>query len=203
MLNDNETKILNAAIRTNVVVMACAFGLVAGVALWLSTVLLLLRGGDKVGPHLSLLSVFFPGYEVTWVGAWVGLAWGFVFGAISGAVLYLGYARVLKERLAGQVLEDPASSPFIPPTFLLSGNALGAGLGILLALQLLLTTNWLVIRGTAPYSKNAALLGHYLPGYTVSLEGSLIGAAELFVTAFVASHVLAAIYNFVARMRTI
>ena len=61
-----------------------------------------------------------------------------------------------------------------------SGNALGIGLGALMALQLFVTTNWLVLRGTAPYSKNAALLSQYLPGYTVSFAGSLVGALELF-----------------------
>ena len=67
--------------------------------------------------------------------------------------------------------------------------------------QLLVTTNWLVVRGTAPYSKNAALLSQYLPGYTVSLPGSIVGSIELFVAAFIVSHLLAGIYNAVARSR--
>ena len=122
-------------------------------------------------------------------------------GALSGTILYWSYARTLRERIASQLLESPASGAFAPPTFLISGNALGVGLGALMALQLLLTTNWLVVRGTAPYSHNAALLGHYLPGYTVSFWGSIVGALELFAVAFAVSHVLAGIYNFVARLR--
>ena len=70
-----------------------------------------------------------------------------------------------------------------------------------MALQLLLTTNWLVARGTASESTNAALLSQYLPGYTVSFPGSIVGAVELFAVAFVGSHVLAGIYNTVARRR--
>jgi hypothetical protein len=58
-----------------------------------------------------------------------------------------------------------------------------------------------VVRGTAPYSKNAALLSQYLPGYTVSLPGSIVGAIELFIVAFIVSHLLAGIYNAVARSR--
>ena len=82
--------------------------------------------------------------------------------------------------------------------FLISGNALGVALGVLLAVQLLLTTNWLVVRGTGESSTNAALLGQYLPGYTVSFFGSVVGAIGVFGLAFVLSHVLAWIYNFVA-----
>ena len=74
--------------------------------------------------------------------------------------------------------------------------------GRCLALHLILTTNWLVVRGTAAQSPNAALLGQYLPGYSVSFPGSPVGAAELFAVAFVLSHVLAVIYNAVARART-
>ena len=83
----------------------------------------------------------------------------------------------------------------------MSGNALGIALGALFALQLFLSTNWLVVRGTADKPERG-LLGQYLPGYTVSLQGSLVGAVELFAVAFVLSHVLASIYNFVARART-
>lgn len=194
-------RVLDAAIRINTIIAAVAFGLLGGAILWLGTVVLLIRGGYSVGYHLSLLSVFFPGYSVTWPGAWIGLAWGFVSGAVSGALLYWSYARTLREQLDTQVVSADVGSELTPPTFVLSGNALGIGLGALMALQLLVTTNWLVVRGTAAYSPNAALVGQYLPGYTVSFAGSLVGAAELFIVAFVFSHVLAAIYNGVARSR--
>ena len=98
LLNQAELRLLKAAIRMNMIVMAIAFGLLGGSILWLSTVILLVRGGHDVGPHLSLLSVFLPGYSVTWSGAWIGLAWGVVFGALSGAILYWSYASTLRER---------------------------------------------------------------------------------------------------------
>ena len=201
MLDEAEGKVLNAAIRINTIITAVVLGLLCGVLLWSSTAILLLRGGHNVGMHLSLLSVFFPGYSVSWSGAWIGLLWGFVCGALSGIVLYWSYARTLHERLCQQLLDSPAASALTPPIFLFSGNALGIGLGALMALQLLVTTNWLVARGTAPYSNNAALLSQYLPGYTVSFSGSIVGAIELFAAAFVMSHVLAGIYNTVARLR--
>ncbi|HZA96610.1 MAG TPA: hypothetical protein VE421_10775 [Burkholderiaceae bacterium] len=203
LLNQAELRLLKAAIRMNMIVMAIAFGLLGGSILWLSTVILLVRGGDAVGPHLSVLSVFLPGYSVTWSGAWIGLAWGVVLGALSGAIFYWSYATTLRERLTGRLLDvRDAARELTPPTVLISGNALGIALGVLLAVQLILTTNWLVLRGTAESSTNAALLGQYLPGYTVSFFGSVLGAIEVFVLAFVLSHVLASIYNYVARNRT-
>ena len=202
MLDESEIRVLSAAIRINTIIMAVALGVLCGGILWLSTVLLLLRGGYNVGLHLSLLSVFFPGYSVTWTGAWIGLAWGFVCGALSGTILYWSYARTLRERLSGQFLDPTDANTLSPPTFLFSGNALGIGMGALMAAQLLVTTNWLVIRGTASYSVNAALVSQYLPGYTVSPWGSVLGAVELFAVFFVASHVLAGIYNAVARARS-
>ena len=201
MLDDAEGKVLNAAIRVNTIIIAVAMGLLCGAILWSSTAILLLRGGPDVGAHLSLLSVFFPGYSVSWSGAWIGLLWGFVYGALSGIVLYWSYARTLHERLCELLVDSTADSRLTPPIFLFSGNALGIGLGTLMALQLLLTTNWLVARGTASESNNAALLSQYLPGYTVSFPGSIVGAVELFAVAFVGSHVLAGIYNTVARRR--
>ncbi|MDQ3215975.1 MAG: hypothetical protein M3P99_07880 [Pseudomonadota bacterium] len=203
MLNKAESTLLKAAIRMNMIVMGIAFGLLGGSILWLGTVLLILRGGNNVGLHLSLLSVFLPGYSVTWSGAWIGLAWGFVFGALSGAILYWSYSSTLRERIGSRLLDAPGvTTELTPPNLLMSGNALGVALGALLALQLLLSTNWLVLRGTAANSPHASLLGQYLPGYTVSFSGSLIGAIEIFAVAFVLSHVLAAIYNFIARERT-
>lgn len=203
LLNQAELSLLKAAIRMNMTVMGIAFGFLGGSILWLSTVILLLRGGPDVGLHLSLLSVFLPGYSVTWGGAWIGLAWGFIFGGLSGVILYWSYASTLHERLASRLLDARnATNELVPPTFLMSGNALGIAIGLVLALQLFVTTNWLVVRGTAANSPNAALLGEYLPGYTVSFAGSLVGAIELFAVAFVLSHVLAAIYNSVARKRT-
>ena len=201
MLDEAELKLLNAAIRTNAIVMAVAFGLLGGVILWLATAILLLRGGENVGAHLALLSIFLPGYSVTWAGAWIGLGWGLVCGALSGAALYWGYARTLRERLMSAVVEVTGAGPLAPPIFLMSGNALGLALGALMALQLFLTTNWLVVRGTASNSYNAALLAQYLTGYTVSFRGSVVGAIELFAVTFIAAHVMAASYNFVVRWR--
>lgn len=199
--NADDARLLRRVIRFNLLAIAITMGFITGLILWLATAVLLLKGGESVGLHLGLLGVFLPGYEVTWSGAWVGLFWGFVAGAASGAVLYWTYAKGLRKGVAAHLVERPASEGLRPPVLLMSGPALGIGLGALVALQLLLTTNWLVVRGTAAYSTNAALLGEYLPGYSVSALGSLIGAAQVFALAFAASMFIAWVYNAIARWR--
>lgn len=200
-LLDARGTMLARVIRFNLLAVAISLGVLGGVLLWLATAILLWRGGENIGLHLALLGVFLPGYTVTWTGAWVGLFWGFVAGALSGLVVYGAYARRLRRGAVDQLLERPRSEGLRPPVMLLSGPALGVGLGALGALQLILSTNWLVLRGTAGESKNAALLGQYLPGYSVSFTGSLIGALQVFVLAVVASMVVATIYNIIARRR--
>ena len=77
--------------------MAVAVGVVSGVGLWFATAVLLLRGGETVGPHLSRLSFYLPGYQVSWPGAFVGLIDGAIVGALLGfllAQLWNAYHRV-------------------------------------------------------------------------------------------------------------
>lgn len=63
---------------------ATALGSVSGILIFLSTVFLVIKGGEVVGPNLQLLSQYFIGYTVTVKGAFIGLAyafsWGFIFG---------------------------------------------------------------------------------------------------------------------------
>ena len=58
-----------------------AFGLSLGT---LATLVLVLKGGDSVGPRLELLSQYFPGYSVTALGSLVGLFYGFITGFTGG-----------------------------------------------------------------------------------------------------------------------
>jgi hypothetical protein len=60
-----------------------ASGVVVGGLLFLTTLVLSIRGGFPQ-PNLGLLSQFFWGYSVSLGGAFVGLFWGFVLGFILG-----------------------------------------------------------------------------------------------------------------------
>ena len=73
-----------------------SLGLTAGMLLCLASLILILKGGDVVGPNLGLLSEYFPGYSVSVGGAAVGLLYGFVAGFLGGWMLaFLRNAAVL------------------------------------------------------------------------------------------------------------
>jgi protoporphyrinogen oxidase len=61
-----------------------SLGTVTGLALFLATLILVVKGGDVVGPNLRLLSEYFPGYRVTASGSALGLFYGFLAGFIGG-----------------------------------------------------------------------------------------------------------------------
>ncbi len=61
-----------------------ATGVVIGLGLFAATLILVARGGQRIGPNLGLLSQFFIGYTVTLTGSIVGLLYGFVSGFALG-----------------------------------------------------------------------------------------------------------------------
>jgi len=99
--DDIEPSLTIRILRLEAVVQGVAWGLVAGLALFLATNLLLLKGGRVVGPHLSLLRQFFVGYEVSFVGSLIGFAYAFACGFVAGYLVSLVYNRVVKRRLNG------------------------------------------------------------------------------------------------------
>ncbi len=80
----SDKVIIEAFARLDKTALALAVGTVCGLAVFAATVLLLVKGGDVVGPNLGLLGQFFIGYTVSVKGAFVGLAYGFVSGFIVG-----------------------------------------------------------------------------------------------------------------------
>lgn len=98
------------------VAFGAATGVVAGLALCLATLALVLKGGPPVGPHLALLSQYLPGYRVTPGGSLLGLAYGLVGGFVAGwtfallrnagGLLVLAVVRRRVERLTlGRLLD--------------------------------------------------------------------------------------------------
>ena len=191
-----------AAVRLNVIVTALGAGLGVGLFLFLATHLSLAVTGDRAGRYLNLLGVFLPGYDASPGGAWLGLLWGTAYGGLSGAALTWLYARTLGDRLVELALfRADSEGDLRPPVLLLSGHAIGLALGGVVAMQLFLTTAWLILRGTAAESPHARLLANYLPGYDTTLPGALVGAAELFVLVYATAFLAGALYNRLARVR--
>jgi hypothetical protein len=84
-----ETKSLEDLIRTRLLRLnsrahGLVIGLLLGLAIFVATNWLILKGGPVVGPHLALLGQFFPGYRVTFVGSLIGFAYGTVTGFLVG-----------------------------------------------------------------------------------------------------------------------
>ncbi len=75
--------------RYDPIALGVAVGTVAALALALATGVLLLRGGETVGPNLSLLGNYFLGFTVSWPGLAIGAAEAGAFGFVFGAVLAL------------------------------------------------------------------------------------------------------------------
>lgn len=195
-------RLLKRTVRTNAVLLGLVMATGLGLALFVGTHISLAVTGERAGQYLNLLSVFLPGYSASPGGAWFGLLWGFVIGGVSGSYVYLVYARSLGLRLTEMMARDEMPEDLFEHAVLrISGHGLGLALGSLMALQLFLTTNWLVIRGTADESRHAVLLGNYFPGYSVSFIGSLIGAAEIFAVTYILSLVLSQIYNWIVARR--
>ena len=98
------------------VAMGLSVGIISGVLLCAMTVVLVLKGGTVVGPTLSLLSNYFPGYEVTWAGSLIGLLYGLAAGFLLGWVFaalrncvavayFLAVRRLIRRRLLRRFLE--------------------------------------------------------------------------------------------------
>jgi hypothetical protein len=191
---------LERAIWFNTWLLAAISGIIAGLALFSLTHLSLLVTGPRAGKYLNLLGIIFPGYTASPAGAWLGLIWAFILGSLSGAFVYQTYVRTAGAKALRNLCLQPTTRQVIPTlTLMISGPALGFALGLLTALQLVCVTWWLVLRGTAPASYHAALLQYYLPGYSPSLVGALIGGAWVFIYAYGFARLFAGIYNRVAR----
>ena len=178
-------------------------GTLAAVLMYVATHMSMAKWGDESGNYLGLLAIFFPGYSVTSSGAWVGAFWAFVYFGTCSALSYRLYGRVLGTRVADVLLSAvPTENPVLKPSVLrLHGSSLGLALGAIAAIGLFCSTTWLVIRGTADESVHAALFANYVPGYSVSILGGLLGAIVLFALVFVGSVLLAAVYNKIVEIR--
>ena len=83
--------------RLDPLALSLAVGVTAGLALAVATAVLLLKGGEQVGLHLSRVGMFLPGYDVSWPGVVVGFFEGGALGCLLGlalAGLWNGYHRM-------------------------------------------------------------------------------------------------------------
>jgi len=96
LAEDELRQVSKTLLRMNEQGWGIAFGLLLGLGLFAATNFLVIKGGAVVGPHLELLSVFFPGYRVTFLGSFVGFVYAFVVGYGFGRTVSLIYNRLIK-----------------------------------------------------------------------------------------------------------
>ncbi len=92
--SSSDAQFSRSVLRLSGALVGLAFGLAAGLVLFAATNILVLRGGQNVGAHLSLVSQFFPGYSVTFAGSFVGFAYASLTGFAAGWLTSWIYNRV-------------------------------------------------------------------------------------------------------------
>jgi len=91
-----DDQITRAVVQLNATATGIILGILFGLGLFVATLWLVIKGGPNPGPHLSLLSQYFPGYSVTLVGSFIGFAYAFAAGFLSGAILGAVYNRLAR-----------------------------------------------------------------------------------------------------------
>lgn len=82
-----EKLVLIELMRLNGTILGLTLGFLFGLGIFIATNILVIRGGEVVGPHLALLGEFFIGYEVTFVGSLISIFYGFGLGFVVGYVI--------------------------------------------------------------------------------------------------------------------
>lgn len=82
-----------AKLKTDALALVCA--MIGGIGLWIMTVWLIIKGGPHSGEHLQLLSNYFIGYSVTWVGSVLGFFYGALTGGVTGWMVGTIYNKVV------------------------------------------------------------------------------------------------------------
>lgn len=98
ILTTDEDKLYSGVLWLHSGVLGLTLGLLCGLAIFIATNWLVLKGGDQVGSHLQLLSQFFIGYRVSFFGSLIGFAYGFAVGSLSGALIAWIYNKFVEIR---------------------------------------------------------------------------------------------------------
>ncbi len=94
----DENKLFSGILRLNAKMLGLVIGILLGLAIFIMTNWLVIKGGDSVGPHLGLLSQFFIGYRVSFLGSIIGFAYGFAVGTLSGSLIGWIYNKIIDFR---------------------------------------------------------------------------------------------------------
>ncbi|MGM0425926.1 MAG: bacteriophage holin [Thermodesulfobacteriota bacterium] len=90
----NEKVLFQGVLWLNAKFIGLALGITCGLAIFIATNWLVIKGGDPIGPNLQLLSQYFIGYRVSFFGSIIGFFYGFAVGTMSGALIAWIYNKI-------------------------------------------------------------------------------------------------------------
>ncbi|MBN1842777.1 MAG: hypothetical protein JW883_10915 [Deltaproteobacteria bacterium] len=93
-----QEKLFTGTLWLNTKALGLVLGLLFGFATFIATNWLVIKDGDAVGPHLSLLGQYFIGYTVSFSGSFIGFAYSFALGTLSGALVGWIYNKIVAFR---------------------------------------------------------------------------------------------------------
>ncbi len=100
--HSGDEKLFAGAILFSSKILSLVLGFLLGLAIFIATNWLLIKGGHitpegdyVVGPHLQLLSQFFIGYKVSFLGSIIGFFYGFVLGSLGGMLIGTIYNKIV------------------------------------------------------------------------------------------------------------
>jgi len=103
--SQKDEKLFTGVLKLNTKVLGLVLGLLFGSVIFIATNWLVIKGGHVdshgrmiVGPHLQLLSQFFIGYRISFLGSLIGFAYAFAVGTISGAFISRIYNWIVNFR---------------------------------------------------------------------------------------------------------
>ncbi|MBN2060678.1 MAG: hypothetical protein JW882_09720 [Deltaproteobacteria bacterium] len=91
----DQDRLLKRTLWLNAKAFGLGLGLLCGLLLFIATNWLVIKGGHRVGPHLQLLSQYFIGYRVSFLGSFIGFIYGFAVGTLSGAFIGWIYNKIV------------------------------------------------------------------------------------------------------------
>jgi ABC-type nitrate/sulfonate/bicarbonate transport system permease component len=96
-----EEKLLRRILRLNGKILGLVLGILFGLTIFIGTNWLLIKEAFApsrehiVGPHLQLLSQFFLGYRVSFLGSIIGFFYGFALGTLCGSAIGWIYNKIV------------------------------------------------------------------------------------------------------------
>ena len=113
-----EQIIVQSLAKLDGTALGIALGVLGGLVIFAATNFLVYKGGDIVGPNLSLLAQFFPGFEVSIIGSFIGFFYGMISGFVVGwLIAFLRnitvslYIHIVKLRSSMSAVNDYIDNP--------------------------------------------------------------------------------------------